>query len=207
MEAARPQWDVQVRPLEGGPALVATALSGGRAPGMRSPRATETGHALLAAGAAAAAMGLQRQPLVAAAEVLSGGFDAVLPPVTGTLATPRSALRGAGTPAQARSVSFAEGLRGDARECLTRARRERRAERVARRPTRASRVVVEESARPRTPPRHMGARAPCKPTGGVTGPGFSTRPGTSWLMAGLGRSMLTGPDSLVTEFISALRTM
>jgi hypothetical protein len=82
-------------------------------------------------------MGLQRQPLVAAAEVLSGGFDVVLPPVTDTLATPRSALRCAGTPAQARSVSFAEGVRGDARECLTRARRERRAERVARRPTRA----------------------------------------------------------------------
>ena len=45
---------------------------------MRSPRATETGRALLAVGAAAAAMGLQRQPLVVAAEVLSGGFDAVL---------------------------------------------------------------------------------------------------------------------------------
>ena len=54
---------------------------------MRSPRATETGRALLAVGAAAAAMGLQRQPLVAAAEVLSGGFDAVLPPVTDTLAS------------------------------------------------------------------------------------------------------------------------
>ena len=126
---------------------------------MRSPRATETGRALLAVGAAAAAMGLQRPPLMAAAEVLCGGSDAVLPPVTDTLAAPRSSLRGAGTPAQARSVSFAEGLRGDARECLTRARRERRAERVARRPTRASRVVVEESARSRTPPRHRG-RAP-----------------------------------------------
>ena len=163
MEAARPQWDVQVRPREGGPALVATALSGGRAPGMRSPRATETGRALLAVGAAAAAMGLQRQPLVAAAEVLSGGSDAVLPPVTDTLAAPRSALRGAGTPAQARSVSFAEGLRGDARECLTRARRERRAERVARRPTRASRVVVAESARSRTPPHHRGRAPPPSP--------------------------------------------
>ena len=49
--------------------------------------------------------------------------------------------------------------------------------------------------------------APSKPTGGVTGPGRSTRPGTSWLTAGLGRSMLTGPDSPVTEFIPALRTM
>ena len=56
-----------------------------------------------------------------------------------------------------------------------------------------------------TPP--QGARAPSKPTGGVTGPRRSTRPGTSWLMAGLGRSMLTGPDSPVTEFIPALRTV
>jgi hypothetical protein len=79
VEAARPQWDVQVRPRKGGHALVAAALSGGRAPGMRSPRATETGRALLAVGAATAAMGLQRQPLVAAADVLGGGFDAVLP--------------------------------------------------------------------------------------------------------------------------------
>ena len=84
-------------------------------------------------------------------------------PVTDTLDTPRSALSGAGMPAQARSVSFAEGVRGDARECLTRARRERRAERVARRPTRASRVVVEESARSRTPPRHRGRAPPANP--------------------------------------------
>ena len=98
-----------------------------------------------------------------AAEVLSGGFDAVLPPVTDTLATPRSALRGVGTPAQARRVSFAEGVRGDARECLTRARRERRVERLARRPTRASRVVVEESARPRTPPCRRGREPPQGP--------------------------------------------
>ena len=53
----------------------------------------------------------------------------------------------------------------------------------------------------------QGARAPSKPTGGVTGPRRSTRPGTSWLMAGLGRSMLTGPDSPVTEFIPALRSV
>ena len=78
-------------------------------------------------------------------------------------ATPRSALRCVGPPAQARSVSFAEGVRGDARECLTRARRERRAERLARRPTRASRVVVEESARSRTPPRHRGRAPPPSP--------------------------------------------
>jgi hypothetical protein len=52
---------------------------------MRSPRATETGLALLAVGAAAAAMGLQRQPLVVAADMLGGGFDAVLPPVVDTL--------------------------------------------------------------------------------------------------------------------------
>ena len=90
-------------------------------------------------------------------------IDAVLPPVTDTLDTPRPALRGAGMPAQARSVSFAESVRGDARECLTRARRGRRAERFARRPTRASRVVVEESARSRTPPRHMGRAPPPSP--------------------------------------------
>ena len=41
-EVARPQWDVQVRPREGGLVLVADALSGGRAPGMRSPLVTET---------------------------------------------------------------------------------------------------------------------------------------------------------------------
>ena len=61
---------------------------------------------------------------MAAAEVLGRGFDAVLPS--------RSALRRTGMPAQARGVSFAEGVRGDARKYLTRARRERRAERVAR---------------------------------------------------------------------------
>jgi hypothetical protein len=151
VEAARPQWDVQVWPREGGPALVDAALSGRWAPGMRSPRATVTGRALLAVGAAAAAMGLQRQPLVAAADVLGEGFDTVLPPVADTLDAPRPALRRVGTPAHARGVSFAEGVRGDARECLTRARRERRAERAARRATRAARVVIEESARSQTP--------------------------------------------------------
>jgi hypothetical protein len=39
------------------------------------------------------------------------------------------------------------------------------------------------------------------------GPGRSTRWGTSWLTAGFGRSVLTGPDSPVTEFIPALRTV
>jgi hypothetical protein len=58
---------------------------------------------------------------------------------------------------------FVEGVRGDARECLTRTRRERRAERVDRRPTRASRVVVEESARSRTSPRHRGRAPPPSP--------------------------------------------
>jgi hypothetical protein len=48
----------------------------------------------------------------------------VLPPVADTLDAPRSALRRVGTPAQARGVSFAEGVRGDAHECLTRAQRE-----------------------------------------------------------------------------------
>ena len=64
------------------PLLSASAIvkmTGGWAPGMWSPRATETGRALLVVGAAAAAMGLQRQPLVVAADVLGGGFDAVLP--------------------------------------------------------------------------------------------------------------------------------
>jgi hypothetical protein len=133
---------------------------------MRSPRATETGRAVLAVGAAAAAMGLQRQPLVVAADVLGGGFDAMLPPVVDTLDAPRSALRRVGTPAQARGVSFAEGVRGDARECLTRARRERRAERVApatRRATRVIRVVAEESARSQTPPRRRGRAPPPSP--------------------------------------------
>ena len=50
-----------------------------------------------------------------------------------------------------------------------------------------------------------GARS-SKLTGGVTGPGRSMQPGTSWLTAGFGRSVLTGPDSPVTEFIPALRT-
>jgi hypothetical protein len=137
--------------------------------GMRSPRATETGRALLAVAAAAAAMGLQRHPLVAAADMLGRGFDAVLPPVVGTLDAPRSALRRVGTPAQARGVSFAEGVRGDARKCLTRARRERRAERVARRATRATRVVVEESARSQTPPRRRGRAPPPSPLEGSRG--------------------------------------
>jgi hypothetical protein len=53
-------------------------------------------------------------------------------------------------------------VRGDARECLTRARRERRAERVARRTARVARVVVEESARSQTPPR-QGRLAPPPP--------------------------------------------
>jgi hypothetical protein len=130
---------------------------------MRSPRATETGRALLAVGATAAAMGLRRQPLVAAADVLGGGFDAVLPPVADTLDAPRSALRRVGTPAQAQGVSFAEGVRGDAHECLTRARRERRAKHVARRATRAIRVVVEESACSQTPPRCRGRAPPPSP--------------------------------------------
>jgi hypothetical protein len=108
--------------------------------------------------------GLPQQPLVAAVGVLGEGFDAVLPSVTGTLATPRWALHRAGTPTQARSVSFAEGVRDDARECLTRARRERRVERVARRATRAARVVVEEFACSRAPPHHRGREPPPSPS-------------------------------------------
>jgi hypothetical protein len=60
-------------------------------------------------------------------------------------------------------VSFAEGVRGDARECLMRARRERRAERAARRAIHVARVVVEESARSQTPPRHKGRAPPPSP--------------------------------------------
>jgi hypothetical protein len=101
----------------------------------------EMGLALLAVGAAATAMGLQWQPLAGAAKVLGGGFGAVLPPVVDTLSdTPRSALRRAKTLAQARGVSFAEGVRGDARECLTRA--ERRAEPHVR-SVRSVRLVVQ----------------------------------------------------------------
>ena len=80
----------------------------------------ETGRALLAVGAAAAVMGLQRQPLAAATEVLGGGFDVVLPPVADTLATQRSAVRRARTTAKDRAVSFSKGVHGDARECRTR---------------------------------------------------------------------------------------
>ena len=93
------------------PSSLLRSRDGGRPPpGMRSSRVMETGRDLLVADVMAAAMGLQRQPLVAAAEVLGGGFNAVLPPVADTLTTPRSTLRRAGTPAQARTQAHASAI-------------------------------------------------------------------------------------------------